>query len=211
MPWTLRDIMSVATAIAKLTPEDIMPSRASFFANQAQRDVANRIQQVEFERIAVSSTSSGDDKLFLPTDCERVLALSFDTGGSYRIIPQTSMDVLDSKSMGTATGVPAMYLSYATWVQMYPSPNSSYSLQLRYVARLSDITNLDAIPSVDTRYHQAVVFKAVEYLQHYKGNIEAAHAYRNLYEVELRNQPSATAQRQMNRAGLSARVQLRED
>ena len=211
MPWTLKDLMSESTTVAKLTPEDINPSRASFYVNQAQRDVANRIQQLEYERVAVSSTSSGDDKVFLPTDCERVLVLSFDTGGFNRVIPQTSLDVIDSKSNGTLTGLPEFWASYASWVQFYPSPNSSYSLQLRYVARLSDMTNYDAIPSVDTRYHQGIMFKTVEFLTQRKGDLQSAAVFRALYEQELRNQPSVTAQRQMTKAGMGARVQLSED
>lgn len=203
--------MSEATAIAKLTSDDIQPSRVSFYVNQAQRDVANRVQQLEFERIAVSSTSSGEDKLFLPADCERVLALSFATGASHRIIPQTDLDGFDSRSQGTLTGLPQVYASYASWLEFYPSPDSAYSLQLRYLARLSEVTNLDQVPSVDTRYHQAVLFKTVHYLELRKGDPVRTNWALGLYERELDAQPSARAQRQLNRAGMHARVQFKED
>lgn len=212
MPWTLRDLMSVATTMARDT--ETHPSRVSFFINQAQRDTANRVQQVEFERLAVSSTSSGDDKLFLPTDCERVLNLSFDTanpavGG--RGLRQTNLWELDAKSDGTWTGVPDRYLSYATWLELHPSPNSQYSLLLRYIARLSDMTSLTAIPSVDTRYHQGVLFKAVEYLSLLKGDPVMANVFRSRYEQELNDQPNALEQRQMNRLGMSARFIFEEE
>lgn len=206
MPWTLRDLMSEATSIVGVN--DLVPSRVSWYVNQAQRDVANRVQQLEFERFAISSTSSGDDKMFLPTDCERVISLSFDTGGSGRLIPQTSTDYVDNKSLGTQTGEPLFYASYATWVQFYPSPNSAYSLQMRYVARLSEITNLNAIPSLDTRFHQAVAFKATEYVAERFGKTQLADRMKLKYELELREQPSVMAQRQLNRTGMAARVQL---
>lgn len=207
MPWTLRDIMSEATTVAKMSGTDIQPSRVSFYANQAQRDVANRIQQVEYERLATSSTSSGDDKMFLPTDCERVLNLSFDTWSGNLNIPQRNLQDIDAQSWGTQTGTPEFYVSYATWLELYPSPNSAYSLLMRYVARLSDMTSLDAIPSVDTRYHQAVMFKTAEYLLVRQGNSLAA-SFDALYERELVNQPSARAQRQLNREGMHAALKL---
>jgi hypothetical protein len=208
MAWTLRDIISEATTYAGMKPDDIHPSRVSFYVNQAQRDVANRVQQLEFERLATSSTSSGDDKMFLPTDCERVLALSFDTGTGNRVIRQGNIQDVDNKSWGTGTGMPQLYLSYASWVQFYPSPNSSYSLVMRYIARLSDITNLTSIPSVDTRYHQAVLFKTVEYLSNRQGDLTKAAAMVTLFEREINEQPSVTAQRQLDRTGMSAGVQL---
>jgi len=206
--------MSEATTMTRFSPDDIQPSRVSFYVNLAQRDIANRIQQVEFERIAVSSTSSGDDKMFLPTDCEKVLSLSFDTGGSPvggRGIRQTNVWEFDAKSDGTQTGVPDRYHSYATWLELYPSPNSQYSLLLRYVARLSDMTNLTAIPSIDTRYHQGVLFKAVEYLALRKGDPVMANVFRSRYEQELNDQPNALQQRQANRLGMSARLIMEEE
>lgn len=213
MSWTLRDLMSEATTTARLLPDEIHQSRVSFYVNLAQRDVANRVQQVEFERLAVSSTSSGDDKLFLPTDCERVLNLSFDTGNAAvggRGLRQCNVWELDAKSDGTFTGVPDRYLSYATWLELYPSPNSQYSLLLRYIARLSDITNLDSIPSVDTRYHQGVLFKTVEYLALRKGDPVMANVFSQRYERELDTQPSALEQQQMNRLGMAAKFIFKE-
>lgn len=214
MPWTLRDLMSEATTFARMTSDDIHPSRVSAYVNLAQRDIANRIPQVEFERLAVSSTSSGDDKLFLPTDCERVLNLSFDTGNAAvggRGLRQTNLWEMDAKSNGTFTGVPDRYESYATWLQLYPSPNSQYSLVLRYMARLSDITNLTAIPSVDTRYHMGVLFKTVEYLALRRGDPVMANVFRQRYEQELNDQPSAREQRQGNRLGMAARFIFQEE
>lgn len=213
MPWTLRDICSEATTVAGYGPE-LTLSRASFYANLAQRDVANRLPAVEFERLATSSMSSGDDKMFLPADCERVINLSFNTGASGtggRSIRQAAPWELDAQSRGTQTGTPDMYLSYATWLEFYPSPNSNYSLLLRYVARVSDITNLASVPSVDTRFHSAIFYKTVEYLAARRANAPLVSQFRALYERELTAQPSILAQRQHNRAGLSLRVQETED
>lgn len=209
MSWTLRFLMSEATSVARTN--ELIPSQVSRYVNLAQRDVANRVQQLEFERLAVSSTSSGDDKMFLPTDCERVLSLSFDTGGYQRLIPQVYTDFIDNKSMGTATAKPQYYASYGTWVQFYPSPNSAYSLQMRYIARVSDITNLDSIPSLDTRYHQAVAFKTTEYVAERTGNGALADRMKLKYELELKDQYSVMAQRQLNRTGMGARVKLTAD
>jgi hypothetical protein len=213
MPWTLETLMSEATVISGTSPE-VAVSRVSHLVNQAQRDVASRLPHVEFEVVASSSMSSGNDKMYLPEDCETALALSYDTGASGvggRVIRQAAPWEFDAKSDGTASGVPTMYLSYATWLEFYPSPDSGYSCLLRYRKRASDITSLTAIPSVDTRYHQAVLLKTVEYLHLRKGEYDKVAAARALYEQELRQVPNLYAIRQQNRSGMGLRYQSEED
>lgn len=213
MPWTLETLMSEATTISGTSPE-VAVSRVSQLVNQATRDLATRLPHVEFEVYASGSMVSGQDKLYLPDDVETLVALSFDTGASGtggRVIRQASPWELDAKSDGTTAGVPMMYLSFASWVEFYPSPDSSYSIVLRYRKRLSEITSLTAIPSVDTRYHQAVLLKTVEYLHLRKGEYDKVAAARALYEQELRQVPNLYAQRQQDRAGMGLRYQSTED
>jgi hypothetical protein len=212
MPWTLEMLMSESTAITGATG---MPtSRVSHLVNQAIRDVAVRLPHAEFEVLASSSMSSGNDKLYLPEDYESGIVLSYDTGTSGvggRVIRQASAWEFDAKSDGTEAGVPTMYQSFATWLEFYPSPDSSYSCLLRYRKRISDITSLTALPSIDTRYHQAVLLKSVEYLHLHKGEYDKVAAARALYEQELRQVPNLYAQRQQNRAGMGLRYQSTED
>ena len=213
MAWTLQELMSEATAIAG-TPSGLAVSRISNLVNQAVRDVAVRLPHLEFEIIASSSMSSGNDKIYFPEDCEAVIALSFNTevsGEGGRVIRQAAPWELDAKSDGTEAGIPKMYVSYATWLELYPSPDSTYSILLRYKKRLSEITSLSALPSVDTRYHQAVLLKTVEYLHLRKGEYDKVAAARALYEQELRQVPNLYALRQQNRSGMGLRYQSEED
>ena len=212
MAWTLEVLMSEATTITGSAP--MVTSRVSHLVNQAIRDVATRLPHAEFEVLASSSISSGSDKLYLPEDYESGIVLSYDTvcstvGG--RVLRQVAAWEFDAKSDGTVPGVPTMYQSFATWLELYPSPDSSYSCLLRYKKRLSDITTLTALPSVDTRYHQAVLLKTVEYLHLHKGEYDKVAQARALYEQELRQVPNLYAQRQQNRSGMGLRYQSVED
>lgn len=205
--------MSEATTITQTGPE-VPPSTVSLYVNAAQRDIAARLPHVEFEALAVSSTTSGEDKLYLPSDCEHILNLSFDTevsGVGGRGIRQAAAWELDAKSAGTQIGVPTMYLSYATWIELYPSPDSAYSLLLRYKQRLSEITNLANVPSIDTRYHRAVLYATVEGLHLRKGEYDKAAMARQLYLRELKDVPNLYALRQQNRSGMGMRYQKDED
>jgi len=213
VPYTLRMLMSEATTMSGTSPE-VHASQVSFYVNEAQRDVAVRLPHAEFEALAVSSTTSAEDKLYLPGDCEAILSLSYlteVTGVGGRVIRQASVWEVDAMSAGTSLGVPTMYLSYATWLQFYPSPDSSYSLQLRYQRRVSDITSLDAIPSVDTKYHRAVLLRTVEALHLRKGEYQQAALVGSYYEKEIGDRPNMFQQRQQNRSGMAMRYQKDED
>ena len=213
MAWALQDLMSEATTIAG-TPPGLPTSRVSEVVNRAIRDVSVRLPQVELEVLSLSNTSADEDKIYLPSDCEHVLGLSFNTGVSGvggRGIRQAAEWEFDAKSSGTETGVPVMFLSYASWVELYPSPDSAYSILLRYKRRPSDITSLTARSSLDTRYDQAVLYKTVEYLHLRKGEYDNVLKARAMYEEELRQMPNLYAIRQQNRAGMGLRYQTKED
>src|SRR5512143_2028984 len=70
--WTLGTVLSEATSIIG-NRDDISQSRASFYANQAAIDVQIAIEPLDLEGIATSSTTSGENRIALPTDFYAVL------------------------------------------------------------------------------------------------------------------------------------------
>lgn len=213
MAWSLRDLLSEATSIAG-TPPGLPVSRISQLANQAIRDIAGRLPSVELEEVATGSTTTSSNEATLPSDCEVILNLSFDTdvaGVGGRCIRQAAPWELDAASDGTVAGIPEMYISWQTWIEFYPSPDSAYSLLIRYRKRASDITSLTARSSLDTRYDQAILYKTVEYLHLRQGQYDKVAQARALYEAELRQIPNYFAVKQQNRTGMGLRYQSEED
>jgi len=213
MTWQLQDLLSEATTIAG-TPPGLPTSRVSQLANQAIRGIAARLPHPELEEVATGSTVTSSNEATLPSDCEAILCLSFDTdvaGVGGRVIRQAAPWELDAVSDGTEQGIPRMYISWQTWLEFYPSPDSAYSLLLRYRKRVSDITSLTARASLDTRYDQAVLLKTVEYLHLRKGEYDKVALAREMYERELKQIPNWYAVRQQNRTGMGLRYQSEED
>lgn len=236
--WTLRYLMSEATAMAGPDVAALEPSRVSLLVNQAIQEIALTTPMAEKESIAITSTVSGQPKMYLPADCDEVISLSWltaatgvsfdnadvlfwtergtawatgfqDSGGW--AIRQASPWEVDSQSEGTATGVPDRYLQFATWLELYPSPNSAYSMQLRYYNRISDLTNLDATPSIASHYHGAVRLKTAELLCERTGDTERAAYFANRYAAYMLTMPDIQKRRLRDRTGGSFRVQMRED
>jgi hypothetical protein len=159
--WTLSDIVSNATA-GLGNRSEIALSTASFWANEAQRQVWDAMPHDLAEVIAISSTTVNEDKIAFPTDFQELLHVSSLSAGGNEPLEQINIE--NAVSWSTATGEPTHYLLYADWLELRPIPDSAYSIQLRYRKQLSDMTALAAHPSVSTRLRYAVFLKTKELL-----------------------------------------------
>lgn len=161
LSWTLGDILSAATT-ALGNRGDVSASQASFWANEAQRQVWDMLPHDLQEGIAVSSTTSGQNKISLPTDYQEALVLS-----NLSVTPNVVLQPINftlGDSWTTQLGTPTRYGLFANWLELFPSPDSSYSLQLRYRKQLSTMTDVAAVPSVATRFRYPVMVKTAALL-----------------------------------------------
>jgi hypothetical protein len=192
--WTLADITSRATA-GLGNRSDIALSDASFWANEAQREVWDDVPHDAQEVIAVSSTTSGEDKITLPTDFQELLHLSNLSATPAASLQQINLE--NAESWATDLGTPTHYLLYDSWLELRPSPNSAYSIQLRYRTQLSDMTTLTSVPSVATRFRRAVMIKTKELLaEHVISAPERAVAARAEYVAYMSKTASDRALKQ---------------
>jgi hypothetical protein len=188
--WTLGDLMSRATTrIGRRS--DITLSDASFYVNMAYQEIAASEPSALMETLTVSSTTSGENRVELPADYMEMRTLSWYTTGesSAQTLRRMSVEHIDAQGPGTL-GRPDRYALYNNWLELWPSPDSAYSLQMRYVAYPSDMTATTAVPSLATEWRPAVLYLAEALLHEHVGNaVEGAYARTNYvgYVSQLRN------------------------
>ncbi len=159
--WNLGDIMSNAT-VALGNRADIALSTASFWANEAYEQVWNDLPFDEEEALAISSTTVNEDKITLPIDFQELTFLS-NLSRSNTLLDPLNADQLGAFS-SSASGIPTHFILYSTWLELRPTPDSSYSLELRYKKQRSELTATTDIPSISTRFRRAVMLKTAELL-----------------------------------------------
>lgn len=189
---------------------DIDMSDASFWANEALREVNEALGHDLNEGIAISSTTSGENRITKPADFYSLTNLSNLSAvqGNKRVLTRISADLFDSKD--TSSGVPVSFLEYDNWLALTPTPDSAYSLQLRYEKQTVQMTSLTDVPSVATRYRRAVMLKTSELLaDNVIHSPEQAAEARNVYISYMGSQPSDLALRQRSREGMG--VQFRRN
>ena len=128
--YTLGELMSKSTTRAGRR-SNIDKSDVSFYVNISYFEVAGQLPDELREVIAVSSTTSGENRISLPTDFDapiNVSVLSNSVGGiSDHTLIQVDPSYVDSEGF-YPVGTPRYYVLYGDFMELHPSPDSAYSL-----------------------------------------------------------------------------------
>ena len=186
---TLGQMISRATELAGGRLDwDI--SAASFYVNQAATYIGNAlgIEHRSLESSYATTIASGVSRMALPADYNYAIALSI---GSSAPSASTSWRQLGKRDIGWAdnfagrldstTGRPEAYVEYQGRFEIVPSPNSSYSLVMRYRSNVSEVTGSTATHNLDMQWHWPVVLKAAELLASSRDDVESEQRARNRY------------------------------
>jgi hypothetical protein len=161
---------------------------------------------MQMERIAVSSTTSGENRLDLPPDFYEPVSLSYLTNvGSARTLRLIDTRTLDAKGF-TPLGISDRYALYGNWMELWPSPNSAYSLQLRYRSYATTLTAGSDIPSLSTDWRFPIVLKTEAYLHQWLGDPDRARGAENAYAIHIAQLDTDHARRQREKSGMKVRV-----
>ena len=158
--YSLAELMSHATARAGRRA-DLDKSDVSFYVNISYFEVAEQLPDELREQIAVSSTTSGENRVTLPTDFDapiNISILSNSVGGySDHTLVQVSPSYVDSEGF-YPVGTPQHYVLYSDFLELHPSPDSAYSLQIRYTSMITDLTAETDVPSIHTSARKAILY-----------------------------------------------------
>lgn len=218
---SLGEICSTATTFAG-GRNDWNLSEASRYANMAYSEVYNRIGHVPLEAVAISSTTSGEQRYQIPTDFNYGIALTLfqgststattGTSNSTTVIRLRQQDAnwIDAQTL-SPSGVPEAYVQYASWLELWPSPNSAYSMQLRYATKPQTLVQSTDTLSLDERWQSAVLYKTVELLEASRNNVEGEAIARNRYLNFAAVTQTDKSLQQRDRNGMNLRFGRKRD
>lgn len=213
---SLGQVMSAGTTMAG-GRNDFQPSEASFYANLALEQVveAAGVNHITREALAISSTTSGGNRIALPSDFNAPLAMTLFVGSSStnttsrvtNTVPLRQMDAAwaDTQPNQYGGGTPHFYIWYGTWLELFPSPNSAYSIQLRYQAKQATLVQSTDTPALDARWCQAWLYKTAELLHAARDDREGEIIARGRFMNYVTLLETDTALRQKDRKGMVLR------
>lgn len=218
----LSDMMSMATTFAG-GRGDWSLSEASRLVNLAYDEIASRYNVYQgLEKTAASSTTSGGNVVSLPSDfvfsISNTLYIpsnSTQSSTGTQVVPLRMRDSRwldaqqisgDDSGTNTVGGIPEAYIVFGNVMQLWPSPNSSYSMQLRYSAKNPTLVAMSDVPVIDSRWHVGIVYKAWSLMEASRDNPQAAAIAQNTYLNYMTSTPNDYALRQRERTGMTLRL-----
>lgn len=207
MQLTLAQIASVATTFNQ-GRLDLSLSEVSMYANLALAEVATRLPHDSLQQIAVSSTTSGENRMDLPADFDYALTVSITSGavgGMRKQLVERQVSWLDSNASNL--GEPRYYIKYGSWLELAPSPDSSYSMEMRYVGKVRSMVSSTDTPNIAERFHYAVALKTAEICAAARNDIEQEAVNRARYLSYMGSTPSDLAYLQRSQNGMAVALQ----
>lgn len=195
-------------------------SEASLYVNLAYSEVKSRqgLNHTPSEAIAISSTTSGENRIAFPADFDYPLAISCLAGSSSTDTAShtTTVTVLVPRdatwfdAQPLAIGVPENYVYYGTYIELYPSPDSAYSLQMRYRTQSPTLVASTDTPVLDERWHSAILYKTVALLEASRNNPEGEALANNRYLQYVTTTITDASAKQRDRTGMYVRFGKRD-
>ena len=195
---SLAQIASHATRLANNA--NMALSVVSEYANVAYGIVSQAagILHTPKEQTVFASTTTSDNRLAFPSDYDFALGLKLGVPTSWSTATSrtTTWEGLtkapapwNDPYQSQDSGVPRAYAEFATWFELRPSPDSRYSVELRYMRKATEMTASTATPILDEQWHWALALKTAELVSAFDsdGTLEARNRARyNSYIKDLR-------------------------
>jgi hypothetical protein len=206
MILTLGHVVSHATSFCGRS--DILTSQASFYANLALGEVSTRVHHKPKEAFAVSSTTSGENRMALPPDFDYLLGAgpTLSTGSTAPILLMPAAED-EFDSLASTLGQPARYMVYGNELELSPTPDSGYSVQFRYAAKTAVLVESTETCLLDERWHPGWMWKATSLVCASKNNYEGMQLADQQYLNYMTSTPSDRQKTQSVKRGMNLRVQ----
>lgn len=204
MILTLGQVLSHSTNFCGRS--DIVTSNASFYANLALEEVYTAVFHKPMEAFAVSSTTSGENRLALPTDYDYLIeapVISNVSNYPYPLVPASPMEF---DSLCSATGIPTRYMTYGNELELWPMPDSAYSLQMRYGSKHRTLVESVETCLLDEKWHAGWMWKTASLVCASKNNYEGMQLADQSYMNYMTSRPSDRQKTQTIKQGMSLRV-----
>ncbi len=157
-------------------------NRIKMWVNDAQRELARQVEAPEFQETVTINMVPGTYKYALPADFLRVQDVVYELL-STRLRP-VDQQQFDLTAPALVSAPPQIYTLYQGQLWLYPGPNSTDPLLMRYIKLPPALVNDGDIPVLNNNYLHLLVAFAVARAYEAEDDIEAAQYWTGKYEKD---------------------------
>lgn len=168
--------------------EDVPEVDLGEYVNYGYKDLASRYSYHQTRKRCTFVTVNGQDKYQLPLDLASVLRLKDNTHGG-KVIKAGDRAVA-TKSIYAANYWPKQYVRYRNYVQLLPTPDGEYVIEVYYIAIPATLTLETDAPVLPETWHVGIIMRARWYYFMERGDTAQQTAALNNYNIWLSDKPS---------------------
>lgn len=169
------------------TTTDVADSVLTQHINSGYKEIANKFRFHTVRKLCRFSTVVGTKRYGIPSDCAVVLRVR-DLTNEKRLEKFDDRRAFEEVDLDT-TGYPTYYTRFRDWVELHPSPNGVYEIELHYKADMADLAGDTETPTLPTSWHEGILRLAKYYYYDEQGDIPKATAAYNAYTVWADSKP----------------------
>lgn len=159
--------------------------------NESIRDIIDRYGFLNARKIVQFNTVMDVPRYAIPTDCLVVMKLRHPLD-NLQLIKRD--ETWASKRMTEDSGRPTDYLRERDWMQLFPTPDDVYTLEIMYKAAPATLVNDVDEPELPSMWREGILLLARAKHWDYKLDIQkATHAY-NVWERWVSTKPSEVSE-----------------
>jgi hypothetical protein len=156
--------------------------RIKAWVNEAQRELAREVEAPEFQETQTITMVPGQYKYALPEDFLRVQDIVYELLSS-RLRP-VDQQQFDLTAPALVQGPPVIYTLYQNQLWLYPGPNSTDPLLMRYMQRPALLVADGDVPTLNSDYYQLLTDYALARAFAAEDDFEAAQFHQGRYEKD---------------------------
>lgn len=143
--------------LGNVSSSAISDTRLTLWLNNAETELASAFQFFSTEKRATASMSVGQTEYSLPTDCIAIYDLRDNT--EKRKIRRAHYRKFDNIDV-SVTGDPSHYIRYGNYLVLYPTPDATNTMQLRYCKTLTAMSTSTSTPTLPAPWHECILLGA---------------------------------------------------
>jgi|TARA_A200000113_G_C8751179_1_gene317926 hypothetical protein len=172
------------TQIADFLNRSDLTSKLDFFIDATEGELNRRLRTKD---MVVRATATADSQyLSLPTDWLEAINIEI-TSGDFTPLLQQSIESLDvyRKANDNTSGQPVFFSIVDKTLELAPTPDTSYTLQLTYYASIAALSSTNTTNFVSTGHPDVYLYGCLKHASIYLMEDERVNMFSQLFEKAL--------------------------
>jgi len=175
------------------------------FIDLTEAEMSRRLRHWRMERRSTAILSS--QYVPLPSDFIEPVRLSITSGDTYVLEAESQAQLIDRRAeAGNTTGLPRYYAIIDGTIEVFPTPDSDYTLEMVYVSKVQALTSSNTTNWVLDYFPDAYLYGSLMHTAPFLEEDQRLTVWSSLFEkaVESINQENANAK--FGGAGLRVKI-----